>query len=254
MKLKPQHNRFTTLSLLEKYELDDLNQAENQTLVGEESFKGPVTERSVRDRRWLVTGVVTLVVYLGVCVYLVNLGSVQRLSHPSDFRSELCGTNHLSGHPFLYFLQPLVDPQVRMCVTKCPQETGPRICLYDRSMRDTIYCYDQLKTSLVNKVCMAEEPLNKEAITREVNKESLSRTAMSVVYSSRWWVFLGLLGAISMAWVMTLLINRWVKVVVWGAMWMGILGWVVMAGVARREYQSRVARECLFSLDLYHCA
>lgn len=247
-------SRFTTLSLLEQYELDDLNQAENQTLVGEESFKGPVTERSLRDKRWLLMGMGTLCLYLAICVYLINLGSVHRLSHPTDFRSELCGTNHLSGHPYVYFLQPLVDVEVRMCVRECPRETGPRICLYDRSMKETIYCYDQLKTSLLDKVCMPVEPLNKQAIIRHQMATPVSRQAISVVYGSRWWVLVGTLAGIAMAWLVSVLITKWVRVVVWGAMWLGILGWLLMAWVTRGEYHSRVAEECLFSTDLYDCA
>lgn len=33
-----------------------------------------------------------------------------------DFRGEICGVNRLKSKPFLYFYQPEIDINVRLCV------------------------------------------------------------------------------------------------------------------------------------------
>lgn len=50
-------------------------------------------------------------------------GSSDRLMNGTDFRAEICGVEKRANRPFLYYLQPTVDPNVTMCVSNCPNST-----------------------------------------------------------------------------------------------------------------------------------
>ena len=87
--------RFNTLSLIEKYELDDLNHLENQVVAADEEFKGPISSRQLTDIKWLILLVLLVIWFLSSCAYVFNWGSLNRLKYSSDFRAEVCGGNRL---------------------------------------------------------------------------------------------------------------------------------------------------------------
>jgi len=41
-----------------------------------------------------------------------------------DFRAEICGVGKLESRPYLYFISPTVDINVKMCVESCPETAG----------------------------------------------------------------------------------------------------------------------------------
>lgn len=65
--------------------------------------------------------------------YLLIVSDLQKMSHPVDYRAESCGLNHLSQRPYLYYILPNIDLNVKMCVSKCPIDTNRDICLYRRN-------------------------------------------------------------------------------------------------------------------------
>jgi len=48
---QPKRTNFTTMSLLEEYNLQDMNDIENQPFVADETFIGPLEERSYTDKK-----------------------------------------------------------------------------------------------------------------------------------------------------------------------------------------------------------
>ena len=51
------------------------------------------------------------------------------------------------------------------CVDKCPSFTGTDICLYDIDhFTTTPFCYVQLATDQVGRMCLPKEPINRASI------------------------------------------------------------------------------------------
>ena len=55
-----------------------------------------------------------------VCCLVYKDGRVQRLTRPMDFRAEICGLDRLKGLDYIYYVQPVIDVNVKQCVSSCP--------------------------------------------------------------------------------------------------------------------------------------
>ena len=56
----------------------------------------------------------------------------ERLSNGYDFRREFCGQGSRSDLKYTYFIDPIKDIQIAICVEQCPNTTGSPIFLYEK--------------------------------------------------------------------------------------------------------------------------
>ena len=68
---------------------------------------------------------------VGAIYYIIVEGDLNRLSHGSDFRGNVCGISKLSSKPYTYFPSP-EDTQIVLCITSCPSSIiHSSVCYYD---------------------------------------------------------------------------------------------------------------------------
>lgn len=106
-------------------------------------------------------------------------GDLNRLTTGYDFRSVLCGYDNFSDKPYLYFINPVVDLNLRICIKHCPKSTGDTICLYKPDgVTPTSFCYIQMQTTYNGKYCYPVEPVNHKIVDTYLNSfyNSVRRT------------------------------------------------------------------------------
>ena len=117
---------------------------------------------------------------LGVTAFLaITNGDLDRLTNGYDFRSVLCGVDQFADKPYLYFINPVMDINVAICVQHCPTTTGDNICLYKRDgITPTSFCYVQMQTTYNGKYCYPVEPINHRLVDVFLNSfyNSVKRT------------------------------------------------------------------------------
>ena len=87
-----------------------------------------------------------------------------------DFRSVLCGVDNFADKPYLYFINPVIDVNIGMCVSHCPKTTGDTICLYKKDgVTPTSFCYVQMQTTYGGKYCYPIEPINHYIVDTYLN-------------------------------------------------------------------------------------
>ena len=96
---------------------------------------------------------------------------MNRLINGMDFRGVICGVDKYSDKPYLYFVNPVLDINVAICVKSCPQSTGNKICLYEKDgFTKTGFCYTQMQTSYSGKYCLPLEPVNRLIVDDFLNE------------------------------------------------------------------------------------
>jgi len=82
--------------------------------------------------------------FYGVFAYLD--GDPNRLIYGMDIRSEICGVGKLEEKALVYYINPVVDIDLKICIEKCPDLSGPDICIYNEvdPYVLTPFCYTQI--------------------------------------------------------------------------------------------------------------
>lgn len=105
----------------------------------------------------------------------ITNGDLNRLSTGYDFRTALCGFDKFVDKPYLYYINPVLDINVAICVAHCPKTTGDKICLYKRDgVTPTSFCYIQMQTTYNGKYCLPIEPINHQIVDTHLNSFYMS--------------------------------------------------------------------------------
>lgn len=171
------------LSRLEKVELEQKGNKLNKPFKATEDFKGPIEKRKATDKWWLLAigfAVLFLLIH-GVIVYLS--GRTYRLYSGLDFRSLPCGRGNLTELKYLYFPIANVNSNITMCIDKCPDETGHRLCLYHpdgvTKHEGDAFCYTSIQTTYDGRYCIPREQKTKLTVDTWVyNWENVYRRAL----------------------------------------------------------------------------
>ncbi|KAL4472584.1 hypothetical protein ABPG74_018533 [Tetrahymena malaccensis] len=177
--MKKRMQQFTNadqLSILEKYEAQD---QEDEFFKPITKFKGPTSDRVLTNKYCIYLWIVLNGFFIFASIYVLSDGRPARLGNGYDFRTELCGNGKYVKQPYLYYLNPVQDIRVAMCVSSCPTTSGPLICLYDTSGKtyDSIYtkfCYTQMQSSIRSKYCVPNEPINGAVVNTYLESFDLS--------------------------------------------------------------------------------
>jgi len=117
---------------------------------------------------------------LAVTAYLsITNGDLNRLINGYDFRTVLCGVGNYADKPYLYFIDPVADINIGICVQNCPSTTGDTICLYKKDgITPTSFCYVQMQTTYNGRYCYPVEPINHAIVDTFLNSfyNSVRRT------------------------------------------------------------------------------
>jgi hypothetical protein len=119
---------------MEKYD-DKLSK--KLVFIGSKKFRGPVVKRKTTNGVWCCFFILLNVVFVWLSYQTIKRGAPERLTHPMDFRGEICGRERLKSKPYLYFPVPVIDTRVAFCIESCPLETGSYIYLYDTDADNT---------------------------------------------------------------------------------------------------------------------
>lgn len=106
--------------------------------------------------------------FWAIFIYSIKNGAPDRLYYPMDFRGELCGQGKYSSKPLVYYIHPLIDTKLKICLGSCPLSTGPDICLPETDGKtNTGFCYAQMQAKEYLEYCLPIEP-NNESVIMEI--------------------------------------------------------------------------------------
>lgn len=187
-------------------------------------------------------------------------GKPERLYAGLDFRSEACGFNQLEIRPYLYWPHPNVDLNVRMCVAECPQDTGRKICLYQRD-GETLhiadkFCYTAIQTTKYGRYCVPRESETKITVDDWiVSWENIYRRALGDIAMSKDIIFVGFLVAMVLGFLVTIMMSfKFLATVwIWLSMFITMLCLGVLAGFSYFEYLGTIETRCYQSIDTNSC-
>lgn len=125
----------------------------------------------ITDKYWIPLFIFLNLGLIVTAYFAIADGDLSRLINGMDFRGVICGVGSYSDKPFLYFINPVLDINVGICVSSCPKSTGNSICLYEKDgFTKTGFCYTQMQTSYSGRYCLPLEPINKEIVDNHLNE------------------------------------------------------------------------------------
>ncbi len=104
---------------------------------------------------------------LAALQYVFREGDFERLLHGHDFRAELCGVGDLSGEEYVYWPEPAVSTDLRICLQGCPANVAfEGLCVYDVDhVTETDVCYTTYPSKPFAKMCLPADTDLREEIT-----------------------------------------------------------------------------------------
>ena len=180
----------------------------NSTIIGDENFEGPVTDRKCTNLLLLTTFILFNIGLIMFAIYSVMEGDAQRVLHGSDFRGELCGVDDLSGKEYLYWPDPNGDMDVKLCLAGCPVNTSSKaVCFYDIDHEtSTNVCWDSYPSKPFNRQCLPASEDTREDVDEFLfeDVEEVVRRIGNDVY--RAWDLIGIGCAVAFAFSLIFLI------------------------------------------------
>ena len=243
-------------SFFEKYQIYDSYNPLNTKFNALENFTGPKSKRSATDYLCLFPLLLTTLSLLLFLLLLINTQSLKKLGQ-KDFRGKNCGQNQLSHRPYLYYLAPSLDVNVKMCVTNCPNQAGLPICLYKKDgVTDTVFCYTQMDSRLEGTICLPTEPSTKKRfLEKQWEFEIILKDLIYDFYISYDFIFLSFLLGGFLAWFVISLMRR--KKIIKGVIWVFILNinfqFCLFSFFSYLIYKKIIDLSCLFGIDKYSC-
>ena len=236
-------------------EKDTLN-PNNIRFYAIDGFEGPVRKREYTDWLCLIPLLLLILGFMAHFGYLFLIGVPYKLFN-HDFRARECGSNELASKPFLYYLQPSIDMNVKMCVEFCPNFTGAPICLYEpNGLNMTVFCYTQMTTEAVGSTCYPVEPFTRKRFIK--NLESSTLWFISIVKDLYISIDM-IVGCMIFAPLLSLLVlkllirNTLTKAVIWVC----LLNVIAMLGALSlffyKEYRYVVGLNCIFGINKRNC-
>jgi hypothetical protein len=183
-------------------------------------------------------------------------GKPDRLYSGLDFRDEPCGFDHLEIRPYLYWPHPNVDLNVRMCVAECPEDTGRKICLYQRDgtslhIADK-FCYTAIQTQQFGRYCVPRESQTKITVDEWiVSWENVYRRALGDLAMSKDIIFIGFVVAMVLGFLVTIMMSFKLLATVW--IWLSMIITMlclgVLSGFSYWEYLKTIDTRCFEAID-----
>lgn len=221
-----------------------------------DGFEGPVRKRRFTDWLCLFPFLLLTLGFMTHFGYLFLIGTPYKLFN-HDFRARECGFNELASKPFLYYLQPSIDMNVKMCVEFCPNYTGAPICLYEpNGINATVFCYTQMTTEAVGSTCYPVEPFTRKRFIKSLE----SSTLWFVSFVKDLYISIDVIvGCMIIAPLLSLLVLKLLirismtKTVIW----ICLLNVIVMLGALSlffyKEYRYVVDLNCIFGISKRDC-
>ncbi|ORZ33107.1 plasma-membrane choline transporter-domain-containing protein [Catenaria anguillulae PL171] len=220
----------------------------------QEQYKKPVGVQAGRSCRDVFFMILFLLFWVGMVVIAVlafRNGDFNRLTHGVDSWGNLCGSMNpavngiaafdATNKPYLHYMNPLVDPVVKVCVEKCPV-SQQIVCVYGATPSTNLVTLNQQRANgtcfpaladtqnvfyrcvPVNAINLAaEQALNSNStasrianvVATDMNASEMA-TKISQTLADSWPVILGMSGvALVISFVWLLLLNFFAGPLVW---------------------------------------
>ena len=243
-------------SYFQKYEVYDKYNSLNVKFHALENFTGPTSKRKHTDYLCLIPLFLIITSFLFFFVLLIKEQNLKKLGN-KDFRGKNCGKNQLSHRPYLYYLAPSLDVNVKMCVENCPNHAGMPICLYKKDgITKTIFCYTQMDTTLQGKICLPTEPSTKKRfLAKKWEIKIIIKDLIYDFYISYDFIFMSFIICGFLSWLVISLMRR--KKIIKGIIWIFILNinfqFCLFSLFSFFIYKRIINLYCLFGIDKYNC-
>ena len=160
----------------------------------------------------------------------------------------------------MYWPHPNVDLNVRMCVAECPEDTGRKICLYQRD-GETLhiadkFCYTAIQTTRYGRYCVPRESETKVTVDEWiVSWENVYRRALGDLAMSKDIIFVGFIAAMIVGFLVTVMMSFKIlaTIWIWLSMMITLLCFGVIAGFSYLEYKDTIAVRCYNAVDTNQC-
>ena len=254
----PDHKAKTrsSKSYNEKQAVYDQYNPFNTKFVAHEEFEGPPKQRKFTDCICYLLFIVFVIALGASFVLSYRMGDVDMINY-LDFRGRRCGRAELEDRPYVYYINPSLDMNLRMCVESCPDSTGLPICLYEPDgTTPTPFCYTQMNTLRSGSLCIPAEASTKRKFLESYfdTQRYMMSMVMELYYS---WDFqsIALVVAVLLNFVLLELIKRKriIKFIIWLFLFLLLASFLLLAYFFNREYKERIALRCLFGVDKYKC-
>jgi hypothetical protein len=179
------------------------------------------------------------------------------LTKEIDLRGRFCGENELADKPYKYYLQPNIELNLKICVSSCPTETGPDVCIYSpQGKPESNFCYVQMATLRRGSVCYPLEPSMRKRFynnTQTVNN-ILFQVVRDIFLSKDSFLLEGFVGILIFLLFFRLLrVERCIQSVVWVPSISVFLVLIGLGVMSRSQYFKTIDEKCLFEIDRYNC-
>jgi hypothetical protein len=195
--------------------------------------------------------------FWGVFVYSIKNGAADRLYYPMDFRGELCGQGKYTNKPYVYYIHPLMDTDLKICVESCPLSTGPDICLPATDGKtDTGFCYAQMQADEYLEYCMPVEPNNEEVVMGILEEPififkrflgDINRSVSVMVSSS----LLSFFSACLIMWMLKF--RKTSQIITFLSVILAITSFAISSYICYLRYEELIEERCLYQTDDGDC-
>ncbi|XP_045469357.1 choline transporter-like 2 isoform X2 [Harmonia axyridis] len=121
-----------------------------QPIPHDPDFNGPLKYRSCTDVVFLMLFIVFIGCWIGIALYAFGNGNTSAVLAPKDSNGLRCGVDDVvQNKKYLFFFDILkcVNPSVpflgcptpQVCVENCPEREGIRVCLNDKTCKESKY-------------------------------------------------------------------------------------------------------------------
>jgi hypothetical protein len=254
---KFQRTKSTIMTRMDRYAQIDRYHPDNRPFKAIEKFEGPVFKRHCTNWPYWLCPFLLIGGFFAAFIMITLQSDPRILTHPIDFRAQMCGIEPLANKTLLYYMTPSIDLNVTACVSSCPNSTGATIYLYEPDgHNDTVFGYTQIYSTPIGKYCYPSTPSAKKLIDDNL---------------SSWWnLALFAIGDLSITWDVLIMTYTGVNVIacllyffmsspliirlnIWGSVGC-IIGCVGLFSLfSSFQYSSIIEKKCIRSIDKHDC-
>ena len=128
IKRKNKKQKRTVMTRMDRYAQIDKYHPDNRPFKAIQDFEGPTMKRRCTNCVFWILPYLFFAALFFTWFWIYLQSNISVLTHPMDFRAQMCGIEPFENKTFLYYLTPSIDINVTMCVNSCPNTTGSSIC------------------------------------------------------------------------------------------------------------------------------
>ena len=244
------------MTFSDKQAIYDQYSVYNRKFIPFEEFEGPPLKRRCTNMFIYFLFILFFIALGGTILYSYQLGDVDNINY-LDFRGRRCGRVELSHRPYVYYMNPSLDMNLRMCVESCPDSTGLKICLYKKDgVTPTTFCYTQMNTERYGSLCIpSEASTKKKFFERYFDIRRYLLIMVADLYYSWDYILISFVFMVGICF-LTMELFRHKKTIIfiiWFFLLNIIISFIILAFFFRIEYNNQIKLRCLFELDKYNC-